>query len=195
MDVEQLNRFTKNIDFGSIKQVPRAELSGEQAIIAKVRDVPIITIKQQGKGKTVYYGIPSLSDFKYTPDYPIFWTELLKYVTDQQDVRNLNFKTGQTLILDSEQKIKTPAGTVKKSALVLDFAGVYELEDRTIAVNIVDELESDVNLKEPKGTKSTDYKLRPVKETRKFQWDLLLIATALLLVIFEEFFVRYRGDL
>ena len=119
----------------------------------------------------------------------------MKFLTDQQDVRNLNFKAGDTLILDGEQKIVTPSKTVKRSALILDESGVYELEDRTIAVNLVSEAESNLNYDKPSGTKSTDYELLPVKETRKFHWDVWLLAFALLFIVFEVFFIKYRGDL
>lgn len=195
VSVDQLNRFTKNIDFGSVISVPKAETKGDQAVIASVRDIPLITIKPEGSGKLVYYGVPQDADFKYSPHFPIFWTELLKFVTQAQDVQNLNYKTGETLLLDSEQKIKTPTRTIRRAALVLDEAGVYELEDRNVAVNLVDELESNINLEKPKGTKSTDYELHPVTETRKLSWSLYLIMLALFFVVFEIFFIKYRGDL
>jgi hypothetical protein len=194
VSVEQLNRFTKNIDFGKADFVFQAEPVGDQAIITTVNDVPAISIKSVGNGKLVYYGIPESSEFKYSPHFPIFWTELMKFVTEQQDVRNLNFKAGDTLLLDEEQKIKTPTRTVKMAALVLDESGVYELEDRIIAVNLVDEVESNVNLEEPVGTKSTDYELKPVKETREFSWTIWLLIIGLVFVMFEVFFVKYRGD-
>jgi len=195
ISVEQLNRFTKNIDFGKANYVLEAEPIGEQAIIATVNDVPVISIKPTGVGKIVYFGIPEISEFRYSPHYPIFWTELMKYVTEQQDVRNLNFKAGETLILNKEQKIKTPTRSLKRAALVLDEAGIYELEDRIIAVNLVDELESNINLEKSTGTKSVDYELRPVKETREFQWTIWLLALAVFLLLFEVFFIKYRGDL
>jgi len=193
--VEQLNRFTKNIDFGKADYILRAAPVGEQTIIAKVNDVPAMTIKQYGAGKLVYYGIPESSEFKYSPHYPIFWTELMKFVTEQQDVRNLNLKAGETLLLNEEQTIKTPTRTLKRAALVLDDTGVYELEDRNIAVNLVDEMESNVNLDKPVGTKSTEYQLKPVKEKREFHWEIWLMVLALALLLFEVFFIRYRGDL
>ncbi|MBI4146622.1 VWA domain-containing protein [Candidatus Woesearchaeota archaeon] len=194
VNVEQLNRFTKNIDFGKVNEFIAAEPTSEQTIIATVNAVPVITVKRLGAGKLVYFGIPDDADFKFSPHFPIFWTELLKFVTEQQDVRNLNFKTGETLLLDSEQKVRTPSKTVQRSALLLDEAGVYELEDRVIVANLVNELESEVNSAKQVGAKSTDYELRPVKETRRFIWDVWLIAIALFLLVFEVFFVKWRGD-
>lgn len=195
IDVDQLNRFTKNVEFGTVNEVFAAETIGRQSVIASVNDVPVVTIKRVGSGKVVYFGIPEESEFRYSPSYPIFWTELVKFVTEQQDVQNLNYRTGETLLLDEEQKIKTPSRVVQRAALVLDEAGVYELEDRVIAVNLLNELESNVNLDKPVGTKSSDYELHPVKETKEFHWTLWLLALALIGLLFEVFFVKYRGDL
>lgn len=193
--VEQLNRFTKNIEFGAADRVIEAEASGEQVVVATVNDLPVITMKPVGAGKLVYYGIPESAEFKYSPHYPIFWTELLRFVTSQQDVANLNFEAGETLLLDSEQRVRTPSGAVTRAALVLDKAGIYELEDRVVAVNLEDEVESNINLDVPVGTRSTEYELRPVKETREFQWELWLLAIALAALVFELWFVKWRGDL
>ncbi len=195
VNIEQLNRFTKNIDFGKSNSIINAELLGDQTIIATINAQPAITLKKQGAGKIIYFGIPEDADFKFSPHYPIFWTELMKFVTEQQDVRNLNLKTGETMLLDREQSIRTPSKTVKRAVLVLDEAGVYELEDRTIAVNLVNDFESNINAEKKIGVKSTEYELRPVKETRKLPWELYLLALALALIVFEVFFIKYRGDL
>jgi hypothetical protein len=45
------------------------------------------------------------------------------------------------------------------------------------------------------GTKSKDYELLPVKETREFPWTIWLIVIALVFVLFEVFFIKWRGDL
>lgn len=192
--VDQLNRFTKNIDFGRAGFAFQAELSGEHTVIASLESVPLITIVPAGAGKIVFYGIPEDSDFKFSPSYPIFWTELMKYVTEQQDVRNLNFKAGDTIILEGEQRIKTPSKVVKRAALVLDEVGVYEFEDRMVAVNLVNDKESNINLDVSTGTKSLEYELRPVKEKREFPWDIWLLIIALSLVVFEVWYVKARGD-
>ena len=195
VNVEQLNRFTKNIDFGKSNSITKAELLGDQTVIATINSQPVITLKKQGAGKIIYFGIPEDADFKFSPHYPIFWTELMKFVTEQQDVRNLNLKTGETLLLDREQSIRTPSKTVKRAVLVLDEAGVYELEDRTLAVNLVNDFESNINAEKKIGVKSTEYELRPVKETRKLPWELYLLGIALAFIVFEVFFIKYRGDL
>jgi len=195
IQIDQLNTFTKNIEFGASEKVFKVEPVGSQTVVASVNNAPVISIKPVGSGKVVYFGIPGASEFRYSPHYPIFWTELLKFLTERQDVRNLNFKTGHTLILDSEQKVVTPTKTVVRSAITMDDSGAYELSDYIITANLLNDLESSVNLQKEVGTKSTEYKLLPVKETREFPWTIWLIVIALIFVLFEVFFVKWRGDL
>lgn len=194
VEVVQQTSFTKNVEFGAARGMFAADPIGSQIVVAQVQESPVITIKKVGQGKVIYFGLLENGEFPFSPNYPIFWTELLKYVTDRDDVRNLNFKTGETLLLDEEQRVRTPSKTVQRAALVLDEAGVYELENRNIAVNLVNEFESNINPGTAIGTKSTDYELRPVKETREFPWTLLLLVIALGVAVFEIFFVKYRGD-
>ncbi|PIN74441.1 hypothetical protein COV18_07355 [Candidatus Woesearchaeota archaeon CG10_big_fil_rev_8_21_14_0_10_37_12] len=195
VSVEQGARFTKNVDFGEVQSSWSGELIGDQAVIASVGENPVLTLKQVGAGKIMYYGIPEESEFKFSPDYPIFWTELIKFVTGQLDVRSLNFETGETLLLEKEQLVKTPSKNIRRAALVLDEVGVYEFEDRVIAVNLVNELESNVNLEVQVGAAATEYELRPVKETRTFEWDVFLLAFALAFLFLEVILLKWRGDL
>lgn len=195
ISVDQLNQFTKNIEFGATDTAYSAEPKDDAVQIVSVTGTPLIVLQQKGPAKYMYYGIPEDAEFKYSTSYPIFWTELIKHLTSQQDVRNLNYKAGETLILEKEQEIQTPSKKVRKSALVLDEAGLYQLEDRTIAVNLLNELESDINAKESEGTRSQEYELKPVKETREFPWAIALLIFAIAILLFEMLFVKMRGEL
>lgn len=195
IQIDQLNKFTKNVEFGASEQVFNAEPVGSQTTIASINSVPVITLKPVGAGKVLYFGVPESSEFRYSPHYPIFWTELMKFLTERQDVRNLNFKTGETLLLDNEQRVKTPKKSVVRSAIVMDDVGAYELEDYIVTANLLSDLESSVNMQRDVGTKSADYKLQPVKETREFPWTIWLLAIAIVFLLFEVFFVRWRGDI
>jgi hypothetical protein len=162
-----------------------------------VNKIPVIAYRPKGKGKSVYFGVlEKNTEFAYSPSYPIFWAELVKFLTEQQDVKKLNFKAGSTLLLDKPQIVKTPTQVLKdQSALVLDEGGLYQLEDRVIAVNLLNEQESNINFEASTGTKSLDYTLQPVKETRKLPWGLGLLALALILLLLEMLYVKWRGDL
>ena len=64
-----------------------------------------------------------------------------------------------------------------------------------IVANLVNELESNINSENIIGTKSTEYELKPVHEERKYNLEVFLLALALFMVIFEVFFIKWRGDL
>jgi len=197
IEVEQLNKFTKNADFGSITEhFHTIKQNKEFTTMASLGNDTIIAVGKEGNGKLVYYGLlESTSDFKYSPSYPIFWTELNRYLTGQLDLKNLNYLTKDTLILDSEQKIKTPKETVKQATIMLENAGIYELEDKKIAVNLLDEKESEVNAKTVLGAKSTEFELKPVKETRKFELEPILIMIAGIILLLEILYIKLRGDI
>lgn len=194
--IDQINRFTKNIDFGSTvdQHFKIKDLNGISLVSAD--NSTLVSITEHGAGKIVYFGfLEAASDFKFAPSYPIFWTELLKYLTDKQELKNLNYRTKDTLILDSQQKIILPSRKViKKSAYLLEKTGIYELEDRKIGVSLLDPLESDLNRKASFGAKSIDYELRPVKEDRRFNFEMSLIIIGTILLILELFYIKLRGD-
>jgi hypothetical protein len=193
--VDQLNSFTKNTEFGSVEYFFSATPKENSLTVLSVVGKPLVSVVRKGKGKLAYFGIlEKSSDFPYSPGYPIFWTEFMRFLTDQQDVRNLNFKTGDTMILDSMQKIESPTKVMKKSALILDEAGLYKFEDgRTLAVNLLNERESDINANTTMGAKSTEFELKPVKEKRQFEFELPFVMLALIILFIELIYVKARG--
>jgi hypothetical protein len=193
--VDQLNRFTKNIEFGSVEYYFSSTPKDNALTILSVAGKPLVSVSRREKGKIAYYGIlEKSSDFPYSPGYPIFWTELMRFMTDQQDVKNLNFRTGDTMILDALQKIETPTKVLKKSAIIFDEAGIYKFEDgRTIAVNLLNERESDINSNTSMGAKSTEFVLEPVKEKRKFEFEQSFVLIALIILFIELLYVKMRG--
>ncbi|MEM4254146.1 MAG: BatA and WFA domain-containing protein [Candidatus Woesearchaeota archaeon] len=193
--VDQLNKFTRNIEFGAVDYFFSTTPKENTLTVLSVVGKPLVAIGRKGKGKLAYYGIlEKSSDFPYSPGYPIFWTEFIRFLTDQQDVRNLNYKTGDTIILDALQRIETPTKILKKSAMIFEEAGVYKFEDgRTLAVNLLSERESDINANTTMGAKSTEFELKPVKEKRKFEFEMPFVLLALILLFIELLYVKMRG--
>jgi hypothetical protein len=194
VSVDQTTRFTKNIDFGIVNQLPQFTPDGG-TVIASVLDVPIMTLSNVGIGKSIYFGFDELdADFRLSPGYPIFWTELLKYLTNKQDLRSLNFRTGKTLILDKKQKIVTPIGTVQKSTLIIEEQGVYNLASGKLSANLLNEEESNIEPRAPIGQEAEEYELRPVTEQRQHSLEATLLAIAAVLLFLELVFIKWRGD-
>ncbi|MEK6961252.1 MAG: BatA and WFA domain-containing protein [Nanoarchaeota archaeon] len=194
--VEQINKFTKNIDFGKANDLYVVDKASNAVSIASSLNTSVITYQSIGDGKTLYFGVlEKSSDFKLSPDYPVFWVRLLQFMTDVESIKNLNMKTGETLVLDSPQKITGPSGTITTNTIFLDRAGVYKLEDRQIAVNLFNEAESSINPKKILGEKSGDeIVLKPVKEDRKFNLEITVLAAALGLMMLELLYIKFRGD-
>ncbi|HSU73166.1 MAG TPA: VWA domain-containing protein [Candidatus Binatia bacterium] len=198
INVENPTRFTRNIEFGKLPTyfttnlqpgvVPVAIVGNNSAIIT-VATVP-------GGGKLIWYGIPEKNtDFKFSPYYPIFWYELIKYVTNQKDITGMNFRTGTTLLLDKDTKVVSPSGTSETNRIIFDKAGIYELPDRKLAVNLLNEQESDINPREKLGDSPDDVKLTPVRELRSIPWEITLLVAALVILFVELLYVKIRGDI
>ena len=194
--VQQFNRFTKNIDFGSVNYYLNVNLPGGFITLVTAEKSPMIAYKQKGKGKILYYGIlEKASDFKFQPSYPIFFTELLKFLTERQDIKRLNQKTNQMIILDSLQNVKTPTRNIPNAAaLFLEDAGLYVYEQKIVSANLLDEKESAINSKEVRGQKSTEYKLEAVRDKKKYVFETPLLIILLALFAFEVYYVKIRGD-
>jgi len=193
---QQLTKFTRDLEFGSVDSYPIISPDDSTVILTAGAD-PLLAVKQVGKGKIVFYGImDEASDFKFAPDYPVFWAGLLRFLTQKDDLQNMNYKTGQTMILDTPRSIILPSGEklASQSLVALDNAGFYTVGPSKYAVNLLDELESSLNAELSTGQKSIEYQLHPVNERRKFEFETWVIWIALLVVIGEVVFVKKRGD-
>ena len=193
--VLQLNRFTKNIEFGKIAFYYMVEERDNMVDVVVADSQPLVSIGKLGDGRLAYYGIlERASDFPFSPGYPIFWTEMLRYLTGIKDIKTLNYRTRDIVILDEVQTIKGPERTVKQATLILEDAGLYEASDRTIAANLIDEAESNLNSEVEIGAKSTEFELKPVKEPRKYEFELPFVIFALVVIVLELLYVKMRGD-
>jgi hypothetical protein len=196
VQVEQLTRFTKSLDFGSVGHYPILEIKDSSNILTAEGN-PVLSLSSIGNGKALFFGIlESASDFKFAPDYPVFWVELMRFVTQKADIKSLNYDTSQTMILDRRERIVTPSGKNKgkQSIAVLDEAGFYHVGERTVAVNLLNERESSLSSAESVGQKSKEYELKPVTEKRKYSFDLALLVLALLFLAGEVLYVKMRGE-
>jgi hypothetical protein len=79
--------------------------------------------------------------------------------------------------------------------LIYEYAGIYNIGTQKIAVNLLDEKESDVNFKEEVGDSPRTFKLSPIKQKRKFNFEALFALIALAILLAELVFVKTRGDI
>ena len=198
VQVDQDTRFTQNTDFGSVDRVIEASpKSGAISLASAGPNSTVLTFQELGEGKTIYYGlIEGASHFKLSPAYPIFWNNLIHFLTDQQNIQSLNTRTGETRVLEEVRSIKTPKKTVRQNVISFDDAGYYEYDETIIAANLLDQQESTINAqKEINVTFARDVVLKPVTEERELSFVIPLIIAVMILIFLELLYVKVRGDL
>ena len=194
-----VNQITKQFAeqcFATTGRYFNAEPSVGTLTIASIDKAPILALKGLQKGKVFYYGIiDDASDFKTLPSYPIFWNELVNFLAETKDINDFNFKTGKIMPVD-KQKVKTPTVSLTTSKVIFDEAGIYEFNQKKFAANLLDEKESDINVKESlEGEENTADILKERSRERNFNLEILLLLGVFLLMCFEIFYIKRRGDL
>ncbi len=192
------NLLTKDVTFGLVKQYFRAIAPNDTLVIAAASDgSPIIAMREIGDGRIVYYGINDpKSDFKTSPSYPIFWNNMVNFLLGIEDLNNFNLKTGKLLSFGNEKEIKTPSGTVETTQIVLDQVGIYEIDGRQYAVNLLSEPESNVAQDtEVQAKVSKAYRAKSVEREKDVSLELYAVIGAFALVLLELAYVKFRGDI
>ncbi len=187
--------FEKNRCFTNSKYF-KSQGENNSVTIASVGENPLLSLKDYGDGKIFYYGIfDDTSDFKTSINYPIFWNSLLEFLVQTEDIKDYNYKTGEIIAIE-EQKVKVPSGGyLTASRVLLDDAGIYELENKKIAVNLIDETESDITVDEHRSIAEGETESGMLKEKTKVNFEIYLLIFVFLLLCIEIVYVKVRGDL
>jgi hypothetical protein len=195
--------LTSNIDFGITKKYFMARsVEGAKTIIIAAADdnTPLITFNTLGLGKSFFYGIldedkEADAGFAKSPAYFVFWKRVVDLATNTPSLKNLNYQTGNVLSFGEEQTIQTPDGKITTKSLSLENAGLYTFNDRVIAINLIDEKESDVNNKG--SIDEQGFAQSGLKFQEKIPYELIdyFIVIAILILIAEFLYIKLRGDL
>jgi len=171
----------------------------------------VLAYWKYGKGIVIYSGLADpagdnffdplnakiWNDFHALPDYPLFWKQMLEWITGSLDVNEYNAKTGQYIRLPERETIRTPSENITTDLVLLDEVGVYGLPDKEVAVNLYDEKESNLAgggiTAQPSETKEISYNTQIVRAPKNL--DIYLIIIAIILVIMELYYLRWRGEL
>jgi len=198
VNVRQPSGYTAGIDFGAVTKHFKAVINNDKATaVLYAGDEPALVVSTVERGRLVWYGLlEEGSEFKFSPDYPIFWSEFIKALNGLPDIKTMNRRTRDTLILEKEQDITTPVGSkLRQSSVLLERAGYYITETGIVGANLADEFESDVNPTVKTGTTAEQYELKPVSEDRKVPLETALLAIAIFICFFELAYINLRGDL
>jgi hypothetical protein len=187
----------KDVNFGLSTRYYAAALKNNSGIvIANANDKeksPIIVLSKYGQGNIVYYGIfDSSNQFKLSPQYPLFWINILNTIMSKKDYKDVNLNIGNILYSD---QITDPDGVKVDKYIVADKIGIYKIKDSEVSVNLLNMDESDVN-KAASITSRSDAPLSEEQKTRQSVNMLPIITMIIILfVLVELFFMKRRGDL
>jgi len=198
--VSVVNEITKYFEseqcFASVIKYFDATARKDIVTLATIHEVPLIGLKDHGKGKTFFYGIiDEQSDFKTLPSYPIFWNDVLMYMAGSENIQDFNVLTG-SIALIPEQSVKTPSGSITTSRILFDEAGFYHMQHRTVAANLLNEKESSIT----KGSTLDDDSesgdvLKEHANQKQLGLSALVLILLFLILCFEIWYIKRRGDI
>ncbi|MBI2580694.1 BatA domain-containing protein [Candidatus Woesearchaeota archaeon] len=192
--------LTKGVDFGVVASYNVARPYGAEkftSLVVADDNSSLLGSYSKGSGIVFYYGLlDDASTFKSSYFYPIFWDNLLSFLTRSEDLASFNVQTGRVEGI-SEQQVTTPSGRVKTARLFFDDAGFYAIGSKTIAANLLDKGESDISSEKALERASYDSRLLSAATTAKNEIEFggKLVFAALVLVLLELLLVKMRGDL
>lgn len=172
------NEITKDIDFGVLKKYFAADLNnGSISLLNSEDNSSLIAYKAYDSGKIFYYGLfDEQADFRFSPDYPIFWNKLIHFLLDTQNIKDYNFKIGEISLVEN--------------------SGFKDENGKSVAYNFLDEAESDISKDPSEFSKEySDFVSKNVKEKYDQDLTMILIIAASLLLLAELLYIKFRGDL
>lgn len=143
---------------------------------------PVLAYWRLGKGTAIYDGLEVNSDFYLRPEYPIFWYEMINWITGAPDITKSNLKTGEFIPLGETVSVDTPEGAIATSSLLLDEVGIYSFQGTSLAANLYDPRESDLSggANYPAGEFKAGSTGEAVVTEDLSQWFIILAALAIL---------------
>jgi len=171
---------------------PEASARKGSVTMVEANGVPVLSYWRLGRGLVVYTGLEMDSDFYMRPEYPIFWYNLVNWITDVPDVKDSNRKTGETVHLGETAVVTTPSTTLTTSVLRLDEAGIYSFLGRSLAANMYDPRES--SLKRASAPAAGQFHEVSRMTTVKKDLSIWVIALAAMAILLEMAVMRWRRE-
>lgn len=186
--------FAKGLHFDEIGlfSFPQAVPRKGSTTLVEANGIPILSYWRLGKGMVLYSGLEMDSDFYLRPEYPIFWYQMVNWITDVPDIMQSNKKTGEMLLLGETARVETPSTSLATSSLLLEEVGVYRFQGKAVAANMYDPLES--SLRRKNGVDAGQFaggSRETIVENDLSNWIIALTALAILL---ELAIMRWRRE-
>ena len=176
--------FAKGVHFDEIGlfRYPEAVSRKGSTTLVEANGQPILSYWRLGKGMVIYSGLEVDSDFYLRPEYPIFWYQMVNWITGVPDIIEANRKTGEIIHLGETTPVETPSTSLATSNLLLDEVGVYRFSGKAVAANMYDPKESSLQRKNGVDAGAFVAESREtIVETDLSNWIIALAALAILL--------------
>ncbi len=213
LNVVRQSRITEGIDIEKTEvknHIKTTVKTGAVTLLEGGDRSAMLAYWKYGRGIVIYSGLADpqggniydplndkvWNDFHTNPAYPLFWKQMLEFISGSLDVSEYNAKTGQFIRLPTRQTIKTPGDSVTTDLLLLDEVGVYELPDKDVAANLFDEKESNLaggGISATTASTEIPYNIQIIRAPQYF--DIYLIIAAIFLVCMELYYLHWRGEL
>ena len=192
IEEQQPNKFTKNIEFGGLQQ--HFEVKKDYGVaLLKADNSSVLSLQVIGNGKIAYYGIlEGATDFTFNPGYPIFWVNFVRYLGNARTIADVNRQGGSVVTLPEKTNVKTPSTTIYTNMFYLHEPGIYEIGDYKIAVNLMDEKESSLELSS-EDESAEDVSAQESEGIRQ-DLDIILLYLALALLFIELIITKAKGE-
>jgi hypothetical protein len=176
----------------------RAELKRDAEAIVTADGSPFIARAPLGEGRLLYYGyLQDDSAFQFHYQYPVFWKRAVYEAAGREPLPATNYETGARLSVPNGTTVETPAGSVTPDSgtLVLAEAGFYRYGERRVSASLLSESESNVSAPALSTGPGGMVQEREEEVPRPLDFSPLAASGALLFVLVELSYLRWRGDL
>jgi len=186
--------FSQGVHFDEVGlfHFPDAIARKGSTTMVEANGVPILSYWRLGKGIVIYDGLEMNSDFYTRPEYPIFWYQMVNWITGVPDIVASNHKTGELIPLGGQVSVDTPLGSVSTSSLLLDEVGIYRFQGTTLAANMYDPQESD--LRRSSGVTPGEFEGGLRNTIVENDLSIWVIALAVLAILLELIIMRWRRE-
>ncbi|WP_210424083.1 vWA domain-containing protein [Halorussus ruber] len=189
--------LTEDVTFPAPEGYVRADLRAGTAHLRTANGTPLLAAAPLSGGRVFYYGYPAdNSSFEHNYRYPVFWKRVVYELTGRRSLSSMNRRTGTTLPLGGNATVETPAGKRKTGLLTFRRVGSYEVGGRRYAASLASAAESNVaapsiESEAEGGAAGGDTETTTVPQ----QLTPAVAGLAVLVVLLEMAYLRYRGDL
>ena len=190
--------LARGIQFPPPEVYHRASLKEDAEAVVTADGSPFVARGTLGQGRLLYYGyLQDDSAFHFHYQYPVFWKRAVYEAAGREPLAATNYDTGARLSVPNGTTVETPEGSLTPGSgtLVLAETGFYSAGERRLAASLLSEPESNVSAPSLSTGPGGVVQAREEEVPRPLDLSPVAAGGALLFVLAELSFLRWRGDL